>query len=722
MPVYANHLTLGILLDPTDRAAELARSSESLGYDLVMVRDDPDRGDRLDAWTILSWIAARTEHIRLGASIERLQHRLPTIIGRQIASLDLLSNGRAELAFGPADSLNDIEAFGEAIDIVRALVDAGEPGTVASNGPHFPLLGAARGPLPIHSIPIWLQGTALPLLELAGRTADGWIGPASELPRANAVLFAAASAADRDPREISRIVITRGDDDLRSLLLDERMGIVVLDSNDPSIIERFATEKVPALRAIIEAENIERTTIKPARIRAKRRQGIDYESIPFSLQATAVEPGDTAYARLRSNYMRGGSPGLILQPGTPEEVAEAIGYARRHRELPLSVRSRGHGISGRSTNDGGLIIDLRRMNQIEILDEATRRIRVQPGARWMDVATAIEPHGWALSSGDYGGVGVGGLATAGGVGWLVREHGLTIDHLRRAQIVLADGSTLDASAIENPDLFWAIRGAGANMGIVTSFEFEVDPVGQVGWAQLVFDAADIAEFLQHWGSWIEHAPRDITSFMIIGQQRGQQTYAHVLAVVDSGDPDIIVSRLQPLADVAQLLQQRIAVTSYAGVMSNASDHYHQGQGEPAVRSGLLDHITPEFARNAEALIRGGGSYFFQIRSMGGAVADVPADATAFANRSANFSVVAFGASQARLNGFWDRMSSQFDGLYLSFETDTRPERLREAFPEPALSRLRLLKEQYDPTNLFRDNFNVAPSGADSAIPLGGVIE
>ena len=221
------------------------------------------------------------------------------------------------------------------------------------------------------------------------------------------------------------------------------------------------------------------------------------------------------------------------------------------------MRSRGHGISGRSTNDGGLIIDLRRMDQIEILDEATRRIRVQPGARWMDVAAAIEPYGWALSSGDYGGVGVGGLATAGGVGWLVREHGLTIDHLRKAQIVLADGSIVDASETENPDLFWAIRGAGANMGIVTSFEFEVDPIGEVGWAQLVLDATDIPAFLQAWGSWIENSPRDTTSFMIMGQQRNaRQMYAHVLTVIDSPDPETIVSRLQPLADVAQVLQQR----------------------------------------------------------------------------------------------------------------------------------------------------------------------
>jgi alkanesulfonate monooxygenase SsuD/methylene tetrahydromethanopterin reductase-like flavin-dependent oxidoreductase (luciferase family) len=711
MPYYGHNLFFGTLLDPDERSVELARLSESLAYDLLVVREQADEANRLDAWTALTWIAGQTERIWLGSLVERLHRRLPTVIGRQIASLDLLSNGRAELAFGPVDSLNEIEALGEAIDIVRAILDVSEPGMVAMDGRHFPIMGAQRGPLPQHTIPIWLSGTALPLLELAGRTADGWIGAPESLALGNSVIDAAAVEAGRDPTEISRIVVVEPETELLPLAIEHGAGIFLLRSDDPRAIEVFARETMPALRdgvASVRAGLPPVVPMKPARLRAKRREGIDYEGIPSTLQSNAVEPGDAAYARLRSNYMRGGSPGLILMPETPEQVAEAVAYARRHRELPLSVRSRGHGISGRSTNDGGLIIDLRRMDQIEILDEAARRIRVGPGARWMDVAAALDPHGWALSSGDYGGVGVGGLATAGGVGWLVREHGLTIDHVCNAQIVLADGSIVTASDTEHPDLFWAIRGAGGNMGIVTSFEFEVDPVGQIGFAQLVFDATDIPAFLQAWGNWIEHSPRDTTSFMIMGQQRNaRQMFAHVLTVIDAADPETIVSRLQPLADEARLLQQNITIGSYAEVMANASDHYHDAQGDPAVRSGLLEHITPEFAEGAKRLIEGGGSYFFQIRSMGGAVADVPPEATAFPNRSANFSVVAFGPSRSRLNAFWEELNPHFAGLYLSFETDTSPERLLDAFPEPALSKLRALKAEYDPTNLFRDNFNVA---------------
>jgi hypothetical protein len=334
---------------------------------------------------------------------------------------------------------------------------------------------------------------------------------------------------------------------------------------------------------------------------------------------------------------------------------------------------------------------------------------VAAGARWKDVAAALASHGWALSSGDYGGVGVGGLATAGGVGWLARQSGLTLDHMRAAEIVLADGSVVRASAAENADLFWAIRGAGANFGIVTAFEFEVDEVGDVGFGQFVFDATDTAGLLQRWGTAMEAAPRDLTTNIIVGSPRRGQALAQVYGVVNAADPDTVIDRFTPLAQIAPLLDQQVQVVPYAGVM-NVPDAAHAGQGDPVARSGLIEHITPEFAEAAAALLRSGTGYFFQIRSVGGAVADVPADATAYSHRSANFSVVAFGTSKSRLDAAWSDMSSHFAGLYLSFETDQSPARLTEAWPPATLARLRALKKQYDPTNVFRDNFNIDPLG------------
>lgn len=448
---------------------------------------------------------------------------------------------------------------------------------------------------------------------------------------------------------------------------------------------------------------------RPDAIRAKRRPGIAYDAIPTSLIDSVIEPGDGNYKRVKSTYFRGGSPGIIFQVKTTEQVVEALVFTRSHPHLALGIRSGGHGISGRSTNDGGIIIDLSQMNKIEILDQSTRRVRIGPGARWVDVAAALAPYGWALSSGDNGGVGVGGLATSGGIGWLVRAHGLTIDHLRAVEMVLADGSVVRASEQENQDLFWAVRGAGANFGIVTSFEFQVDKVGNVGWAQLILDASDIAGFLQKWGAVLENSPRDLTSFLILNPPRqGQPAVAYVMAVVNSDDPKTIRNRLQPIAEIAPMYRQQVEITPYASILTNAQGGDHNGQGEPASRSGSLDHITPEFAFAVSRLIQSGVVYFFQIRSMGGAVSDVPVEATAFGSRSANFEVTAAGTSPERLNDAWDSMHHYFSGLYLIFDTDQRPERLQDAFPSKTLERLRELKSRYDPENVFRDNFNIAP--------------
>ncbi|MBX6391769.1 MAG: FAD-binding oxidoreductase [Frankia sp.] len=444
---------------------------------------------------------------------------------------------------------------------------------------------------------------------------------------------------------------------------------------------------------------------------------MDYDALPASLAATAVEPDDREYAAVRSTYLRGGSPGLVLRPGTADEVAEALAFARAQPvvaegHVPLSIRSGGHGVSGRSTNDGGIVLDVGRLNSIEVLDPATRLVRIGPGARWADVAAALAPHGWALTSGDYGGVGVGGLATAGGIGWLVRKHGLTIDHLRAVELVLADGTRVRASDIDNPDLFWAVRGAGANFGVVTAFEFQAHEAGTVAFAQMIFDASDTAVFLQRWGAAVEAAPRELTSFLIMGPARlGQPPIAQVMAVVDSDDPDTVIRLLAPIADAGPLLDHAIQLVPYRAIM-NAPQHMHNGTGEPVSRSALAEHITPELAEGVVRLLGSWQAYFFQIRSLGGAVADVPADATAFAHRSANFSLVALGFSRAGLDRHWDAMAEHLDGMYLVFDTDPRPARVADAFPPATLARLRALKRRYDPDNLFRDNVEVLRGEAD----------
>jgi alkanesulfonate monooxygenase SsuD/methylene tetrahydromethanopterin reductase-like flavin-dependent oxidoreductase (luciferase family)/FAD/FMN-containing dehydrogenase len=752
MPDYRHPLTFGSFLTPSNNpphaVVRLARLSEDAGYDLVTFQDHPYQHSFHDTWTLMTWVAAQTERIHLSPNVLNLPLRPPAVTARAAASLDLLSGGRLDLGLGAGGFWDAIDAMGgprrtpgqavdalsEAIDIIRGIWAADERAPLRVNGEHYQVNGAKRGPAPAHDIPLWLGAYKPRMLRLTGRKADGWLPSLAymqpgDLAAGNRIIDDAAAGAGRDPREIRRLLniggrfspTARGPldgpseqwvEDLLPYALEHGVGTFILASDDPATLQHFAEEVAPALREAVARERGSsggpEQTVKSSAARAKRRDGIHYDAVPASLAAQAVEPGDAGYSRVRSTYMRGGSPGLVLRASSVPEVVDALAFARAHPDIPLAVRSGGHGISGRSTNDGGIVIDLAGLNAIEVMDEATRRVRIGPGARWLDVAKALEPHGWALSSGDYGGVGVGGLATAGGIGWLVREHGLTIDHLHAVDIVLADGTVTHASTEENPELFWAVRGAGANMGIVVSFEFEVDVVGEVGWAQLVFDASDTAGFLERWGAAIEAAPRDLTSSLILGGRRsGQPVYAQVFAVVDSADPEVVIDRLQPLAQIAPLLDQSVQIVPYAAVMANfVSEGDHNGQGEPHARSGLIAHITPEFAAAADDLIERGATYFFQIRAVGGAVSDVAPDATAYAHREANFSVVAFGTRSSGLDPIWDALHDHFDGMYLSFETDLRPERISDAFPPQTLGRLRELKRRYDPENLFRDNFNV----------------
>ncbi len=739
---YGQRLEFGafitpIAADPTVPVA-LAQVAEASGLDLATFQDHPYQPAFLDAWTLMSFVAARTERIRVAPNVLNVPLRQPAVTAVAAASLDLLSGGRLELGLGAGGFWDAIESMGtarltpaesvvaleEAIDVIRGKWDTSERGGLFTEGEFHRLRGAKRGPRPAHDIPILVGALKPRMLRLIGRKADGWLPSLAylkpgDLGRANTIIDEAAEDAGRDPREIRRMLnIGAGPsgsapwaEELAELTITHGVSTFIAMGDDPNLLAQFGQEIAPAVRELVDAERAHRGTAGgPTRSRialSRRRDGIDYDAVPEGLRA--IEPGDFDYPELSSTYMRGGTPGIILQPETAAQVAEAVGFARRHPGVPLSTRSGGHGISGRSTNDGGIVIDLRHMNGIEVIDRERRLVRIGPGARWMEVAAALGEHGWALSSGDYGAVGVGGLATAGGIGWLAREHGLTIDHLRAAELVLADGSIQRADATTNAELFWAVRGAGANIGVVTSFEFEAVEIGELGWAQLAFDATDTAAFLEGWGALVEASPRDLTAFLILGGRRpGQPQVATMLAVVDSPDPDTIIDRLQPFAALAPLLQQSVHLSTYPRIMANADIGPQYGAGEPLASSGLIDHITPEFAQAAARMLEVGATYFFQIRSVGGAVADVPDDATAYAHRAANFSVVAFGSNPEAFDAMWQALAGHARGLYLSFETSLSPERIGEAFPPATLGRLRAIKAEVDPGALFSDNFAVTP--------------
>jgi len=744
MPDYGHPLRFGSFVTPVnapaDRPLRLAQLSEQVGLDLVTFQDHPYQPVFLDTWTLMSWVAARTERIHLAGNVLNLPLRQPAVLARATASLDLLSGGRVEMGIGAGGFWDAIEAMGgrrltpgeavdaldQAIDVMRGIWDAAERHPLRAGGELHHVDGAKRGPAPAHEIPIWVGALKPRMLRLIGRTGDGWLPSQpylqpGDLQRGNATIDEAATVAGRDPREVTRLLnVAPGQhpEALAQLALEDGVSVFITMGDDPRAIQELGEEVAPAVRELVARERGERGTQTLGRVRssialARRRPGIAYDELPESLAARAVEPGDAAYARYTSGYLRGGAPGLVVRPQTVAEVQDAVAFAARHRDVPLGILSAGHGLSGRSLNDGGLVVDVGALSAVEVVDEGSGLVRVGPGARWIDVARALAPHGLAITSGDYGGVGVGGLATAGGVGWFAREHGLTIDHLRAVDVVLADGTLARATTEENPDLFWAMRGAGANFGVTVSFELAAAHVGQVAFAQLAFDASDTADFLVRWGEAMEAADRSVSGEVILGRTRpGQPRIAQAMLVVDSDDPETIVERLQPFALVGPLVDQSIALAGYDEVMGALfSEAPQQGQGEPLSHSGLAGHLTPALAAEAAALLDAGASYFFQVRAVGGAVADVPSDATAYAGRSANFSVVAFGTHASDLDRWWDGLLPHFDGMYLSFESATGPDVIARAFPPAHLARLRELKRRYDPTGLFRDNFFIEPASA-----------
>ncbi|MGW3149507.1 FAD-binding oxidoreductase [Streptomyces sp. NPDC001177] len=426
-------------------------------------------------------------------------------------------------------------------------------------------------------------------------------------------------------------------------------------------------------------------------------------ALPESLDPIAIRPGDDDYDAVRHTYTRLGSPAVVLPVRNPRDIAAALAYART-AQVPVTARSGGHGISGRSTNDRGLVIDLSRLNAVEVLDVHSGRIRVEAGARWGDVAAALAPYGLVLSSGDTGDVGVGGLATAGGIGLMSRLHGLTIDHMRAAELVLADGSMVRTDAENDPDLFWAVRGAGANFGVATAFEFQADPGGQVTVAVTVYDAADTVAFLTRWGAAVEGAPRSVTSFLTLVTGPGGRPMAQVMTVHAGAETQAVRDAFVPLLSAGVVLQNQVFVTSYHQLLPARHEMHHAQQPLTVSRSGLLEHLTPLAAEAIASLL--GAAVMVQLRSVGGAVNDLPPTAMAYAHRTQNFSLMAATVPALRddLDQRWEQLYPLLNGLYLSFETRSGRRQLQDAFPGAVLDRLIALKSRYDPAHLFDNNF------------------
>ncbi|MEZ4502293.1 MAG: FAD-binding oxidoreductase [Dehalococcoidia bacterium] len=439
---------------------------------------------------------------------------------------------------------------------------------------------------------------------------------------------------------------------------------------------------------------------------------------------TVITADDRGYddARLVHDHSIDRRPLAIVQVGDTQDVVLAVRLAAE-TGLELAVRSGAHSLAGFSTGDDVLVIDLSGLKGIAI-DPIARVARVQAGATSGDLAGPAHRYGLALTTGDTSSVGIGGLATGGGIGWFVRKVGLTIDQLRSAQVVTADGRLLTASPDQHADLFWAIRGGGGNFGIITEFEFQLVEAAEVYGGALVLPAT--REVMRGYLDYIAQAPEELTTIAFlmhappapfIPESRLGEPVLNILTCW-LGDLEAGEQAIAPLRALAPAVADVVGPLPYPAMYqfmeAAAAPHsatirtmFMQAFDDQAIDDSLeaLDHATSPMS-------------MIQFRGLGGAMARVPRDGTAFAHRDAKYLFAALALwedpsedrapHQAWVDGLWGRVNRLADGAYVNFVGDEGEARVRDAYPASTMARLAEVKRRYDPDNLFHLNQNVRP--------------
>ncbi|PJJ73074.1 FAD/FMN-containing dehydrogenase [Diaminobutyricimonas aerilata] len=428
----------------------------------------------------------------------------------------------------------------------------------------------------------------------------------------------------------------------------------------------------------------------------------------------ALSPGDPGWDDAALPHSAHGAPTRIARPRSADEVAVAVRYATA-RDLGVAVRSGGHGAMAFSAADA-VLIDLGGLDTIEVREEGI--VQIGGGATWGAIADELGRHGLALTSGDTRSVGVGGLTLGGGIGWMVREHGLALDQLVGAQVVLASGEIVEASETEHPDLFWALRGGGGNFGVVTRFDFRAHPVTGVVFGTLAFGADRLVPLMRVWRDVMRDAPERLTTTLVAMPSFGEAPPT-VQLVVCWGDDDVAAAdaALAPLRALPGLLSDDVGTRAYAEVLEDP----HGPEGPITV----VDHNSfwRELDDDGIALVAAAHAdtapSVLMIRYLRGASSRVDPAATAFAHRSAEVLVIAAafvpadagGEVTERIRGVWAGLERRAIGRYGNFSLATGEATVAAMYPRATLDRLREVKRRYDPANLFDRNHNVVPVGA-----------
>lgn len=456
---------------------------------------------------------------------------------------------------------------------------------------------------------------------------------------------------------------------------------------------------------------------------------LSFGPLAAAVMGEVLLPASARYAQARGvwNAAVDLHPAAIVRPLNARDVACAVRFARAHA-LPLAVRSGGHSPAGFGTVEGGLVIDLSQMKAISV-EADTRRVRVEAGLTWGEVAEALQPHGLAITAGDTPTVGVGGLTQGGGIGWFVRKHGLAIDRLRAAELVTADGQLLRVSADEHPELFWGLRGGGANFGVITAYEFEAHPGGTVLGGMVIYDGTNARQLLGEYARLAAAAPDELSTQAVLfaapplpfvpAEAVGRPLVA--IAMCHSGHPAEGEAILAPLRRLGTPVLDTVAplpysamlqLPLYAGAGAHGFRHFVRSQFVERVDHAFLDALVDAAmtAFNPGTLI--------QLRILGGELARIPAHGTAFSHRDKAAVLMiahlvpaeqpaeaADLAAQASEDVF-DAVRRFASGTYGNFLGIGEENRTGEVFSTSALARLRALKAQYDPHNVFARNANI----------------
>ena len=448
----------------------------------------------------------------------------------------------------------------------------------------------------------------------------------------------------------------------------------------------------------------------------------DLTTLAAALRGTLVRPDDAAFDEDRQiwNVAGQGMPLAIVRAADSGDVATAIDFARRN-EIEIAVRSGGHSLAGHSSGDGVLVIDTRDLRGLHI-DPDRRLAWAGAGLTAGEYTSAAAAHGLATPFGDAGSVGIGGLTLGGGIGWLARKHGLAIDALVEAEVVTADGVVVTASETEHSDLFWAIRGGGGNFGVVTRFTYRLYPVEEILGGALFLPPT--REVLRSLVPIAASAPEELTTIGFImpippvpfvpEEHHGKPSL--VLMFVHAGDPQAGQAAIAPFLQVAEPFGVAAMPMPYPGIYEfTAEGATRHPSTTRSVFMDVLDDASVDAIVDAVAVAPPGS--MIQLRVFGGAMGRVPADATAFAHRSATVQVTMMSAfvdeESAPAATAWNRslfgaLEPKSRGVYANFLEDEGDARIRAAYPGETDDRLVSIKRRYDPQNVFHRNQNIRP--------------